>query len=446
MVAAKKGQTADAALLSITASNATNVFLGLGLPWTIMCIYRWSQDEMPYSLGKLETAEITFVIVTFMMCSILTLIILLMRRLIYGGEIGGTHSSRSISAGLLLSIWLVFVFLAALHSVGSIGPYQVFEPEVGVIKALQLNDLPGRADAPVTLSEQDHVSVSWWLPVTGHDGIDKCMVKFRMPNGRYRQLKKYCDCAERSVFEEAKCLIPHYFLHNDYGFEACSEVRVKIRYHNVNGWSDWSPDNTEPAKVHGCPGSPSFSTSHITPHKVTLLWREPSSACSSTPHYSLELKKHRGPFKDLITEASQFTATTYTASQLECDTRYSFRGRARNPVCASKYSDNIEIKTDMCNDFTPTSNPQQKKYRKNLQMSAAFKKQGTELIVDEMDFELPTERTNLIGFEGRSDDEDPFGDGALFPDENGLSGERMAPVITSFEGDCEVRLTWQPID
>ena len=271
MNAAKRGQTADAALLNITASNATNVFLGLGFPWTVMCIYRWANED-EYTIGKYETAEITFVIVMFMMCSIITLIILLLRRLIMGGEIGGTWGSRSVSAGLLLSVWLTFVFLAGLHSVGSIGPYQVFEPEIGMIKAIQLNNLPGRPDAPVTLSEDDHVTVSWWLPAHRRESIDKCMVKFRMPGGGYRELKKYCDCGDKEVFEEAKCQIPHYFLHNDYGFESCSEVSVKIRYHNPNGWSDWSSPNADPAQVHGCPASPSFSTSRLTQSQVTLLW------------------------------------------------------------------------------------------------------------------------------------------------------------------------------
>jgi len=39
-IAAENGENADAAIGNITGSNSVNVFLGLGLPWTIATIYR----------------------------------------------------------------------------------------------------------------------------------------------------------------------------------------------------------------------------------------------------------------------------------------------------------------------------------------------------------------------------------------------------------------------
>jgi solute carrier family 8 (sodium/calcium exchanger) len=38
-IAAKNEKTADNAIGNITGSNSVNVFLGLGLPWTVAAIY-----------------------------------------------------------------------------------------------------------------------------------------------------------------------------------------------------------------------------------------------------------------------------------------------------------------------------------------------------------------------------------------------------------------------
>ena len=38
-IAAKNEKTADNAIGNVTGSNSVNVFLGLGLPWTIAAIY-----------------------------------------------------------------------------------------------------------------------------------------------------------------------------------------------------------------------------------------------------------------------------------------------------------------------------------------------------------------------------------------------------------------------
>ena len=39
MTAAQSSEDADSAIGNITGSNSVNVFLGLGLPWTLACIY-----------------------------------------------------------------------------------------------------------------------------------------------------------------------------------------------------------------------------------------------------------------------------------------------------------------------------------------------------------------------------------------------------------------------
>merc|ERR1719330_631379 len=44
-VAAQEDPTADASIVNVTGSNSVNVFLGLGLPWTIAAFYWQGQDR-----------------------------------------------------------------------------------------------------------------------------------------------------------------------------------------------------------------------------------------------------------------------------------------------------------------------------------------------------------------------------------------------------------------
>merc|ERR1719174_1529106 len=39
LVAAKEDPTADASIVNVTGSNSVNVFLGLGVPWTVAAVY-----------------------------------------------------------------------------------------------------------------------------------------------------------------------------------------------------------------------------------------------------------------------------------------------------------------------------------------------------------------------------------------------------------------------
>lgn len=48
MTAAKSSKYADSAVGNITGSNSVNVFLGLGLPWTIATIYKLHKEGTHY--------------------------------------------------------------------------------------------------------------------------------------------------------------------------------------------------------------------------------------------------------------------------------------------------------------------------------------------------------------------------------------------------------------
>merc|ERR1719375_548086 len=94
--AASQDPYADASIGNVTGSNSVNVFLGLGLPWTIASIY-WTlggaNDEWTgkYPEGKFVViaGSLSFSVTVFTICALTCLVTLQFRRRQYGGELGG---------------------------------------------------------------------------------------------------------------------------------------------------------------------------------------------------------------------------------------------------------------------------------------------------------------------------------------------------------------------
>ena len=66
-IAAINDDTADAAVGNVTGSNAVNVFLGIGLPWSAAALYWVAQgyDGLKVKAGTLTFAVILFCIEAF---------------------------------------------------------------------------------------------------------------------------------------------------------------------------------------------------------------------------------------------------------------------------------------------------------------------------------------------------------------------------------------------
>lgn len=69
-VAALNEDTADAALGNVTGSNAVNVFLGIGLPWTVAAIYWKLTCDRPYPAASVGFAE---GVIVFCCCAVICL-------------------------------------------------------------------------------------------------------------------------------------------------------------------------------------------------------------------------------------------------------------------------------------------------------------------------------------------------------------------------------------
>ncbi|KAF1491749.1 Sodium/calcium exchanger 3, partial [Megadyptes antipodes antipodes] len=104
---------ADASISNVTGSNAVNVFLGIGLAWSVAAIYWASQgQEFHVSAGTLAFSVTLFTIFAFICISVL----LYRRRPHIGGELGGPRGCKLATTLLFISLWLLYILFATLEA------------------------------------------------------------------------------------------------------------------------------------------------------------------------------------------------------------------------------------------------------------------------------------------------------------------------------------------
>ncbi|RDD46349.1 Sodium/calcium exchanger 3 [Trichoplax sp. H2] len=112
--AAVHDHSADASIGNVTGSNSVNVFLGLGLPWVLVTTYRqimFSNSDYAISPGDMQFSVILFTVVAGAGVAIL-----LFRRFVLGGELGGDIKWQYITAATLVLLWAVYITLASLRA------------------------------------------------------------------------------------------------------------------------------------------------------------------------------------------------------------------------------------------------------------------------------------------------------------------------------------------
>lgn len=119
--AATMEKTADNSIGNVTGSNSVNVFLGLGLPWTLACIY-WAIKGKPF---EVEAGSLSFSVMVYVILAIISLSILVIRR--YVGflgkaELGGPTVAKYVTACIFVSMWLIYVVLSSLMAYDHINP------------------------------------------------------------------------------------------------------------------------------------------------------------------------------------------------------------------------------------------------------------------------------------------------------------------------------------
>jgi solute carrier family 8 (sodium/calcium exchanger) len=131
MAAATGDEYADASIGNVTGSNSVNVFLGLGLPWTMAAIYweliapkkdpEWfkgvsSLHAEMYPDGNVfivPAGDLGFSVTVFSCCACVCIATLVARRKIAGGELGGPRPIKIGTAIFFVLLWLTYVGLSS---------------------------------------------------------------------------------------------------------------------------------------------------------------------------------------------------------------------------------------------------------------------------------------------------------------------------------------------
>ncbi|XP_054976330.1 sodium/calcium exchanger 1 isoform X7 [Sorex araneus] len=112
-VAATQDQYADASIGNVTGSNAVNVFLGIGVAWSIAAIYHAAHGEQfRVSPGTLAFSVTLFTIFAFVNVGVL----LYRRRPEIGGELGGPRTAKLLTSSLFVLLWLLYIFFSSLEA------------------------------------------------------------------------------------------------------------------------------------------------------------------------------------------------------------------------------------------------------------------------------------------------------------------------------------------
>lgn len=131
--AAVQDPTADASVGNVTGSNSVNVFLGLGMPWTLGALFwtiggadaTWNErfQDKDFIVGTswaggafvVEAGGLAFSVMVFSCCAVSCVILLAIRRRAFGGELGGPRCFAYLSSIFLVGLWTIYIGLSCWY-------------------------------------------------------------------------------------------------------------------------------------------------------------------------------------------------------------------------------------------------------------------------------------------------------------------------------------------
>ncbi|XP_033625439.1 sodium/calcium exchanger 1-like [Asterias rubens] len=111
-VAAVGDKYADASIGNVTGSNAVNVFLGIGVAWSLAAIYHCNDPNG----FRVDQGALGFSVMLYTILAIVAITVLMIRRKIprIGGELGGPFSYQVGTSIFFVSLWLIYLILCSL--------------------------------------------------------------------------------------------------------------------------------------------------------------------------------------------------------------------------------------------------------------------------------------------------------------------------------------------
>ena len=112
-MAAIQDQYADASIGNVTGSNAVNVFLGIGVAWSIAAVYHQARGDW----FRVDPGTLAFSVTLFTVFALVCVAVLMFRRRAsIGGELGGPRGPKVLTSCLFFSLWLVYIVLSSLEA------------------------------------------------------------------------------------------------------------------------------------------------------------------------------------------------------------------------------------------------------------------------------------------------------------------------------------------
>ncbi|KAJ1359736.1 hypothetical protein KIN20_018522 [Parelaphostrongylus tenuis] len=112
-VSAVQDKYADNSIGNVTGSNAVNVFLGIGIAWSLAAVYHYyNGTKFLVDPGNLGFSVLVFCLEA---CACITVIVLRRGKLV-GGELGGPLGFRVLTSTFFVCLWLFYLTLSALEA------------------------------------------------------------------------------------------------------------------------------------------------------------------------------------------------------------------------------------------------------------------------------------------------------------------------------------------
>ncbi|XP_038072964.1 sodium/calcium exchanger 1-like [Patiria miniata] len=111
-VAAVGDKHADASIGNVTGSNAVNVFLGIGVAWTMAAIANYNEPRG----FEVDPGALGFSVMLFTILAVVAIVLLMVRRKMsrIGGELGGPAGFQVVTSAFFVMLWLTYLTLCSL--------------------------------------------------------------------------------------------------------------------------------------------------------------------------------------------------------------------------------------------------------------------------------------------------------------------------------------------
>ncbi|XP_063058967.1 sodium/calcium exchanger 3-like isoform X2 [Engraulis encrasicolus] len=111
-VAAVQDEYADASVGNVTGSNAVNVFLGIGVAWSVAAVY-W---EVKGEVFRVDPGSLAFSVTLYTIFALVCVAMLMFRRRpSIGGELGGPKGWKIFTSMLFFGLWFLYILFSSLE-------------------------------------------------------------------------------------------------------------------------------------------------------------------------------------------------------------------------------------------------------------------------------------------------------------------------------------------